>query len=417
MALKKISNKAKIAKNVIKDDGFIGLGIRSLQYVDKRTKTKPESKSEIYTKVNKDLLLKTDFNSIKKTWKPNRVKAPYTFLWIMPPPGKGSGGHLNMFRFIKCLENNGHSCKILLDLGDTKGSTEHVKAIMGDYPEVKATKTMRWLYDGAKDIGNVDAIFATSWETAYSSYNLPFKAERFYFVQDFEPFFYPIGSLYSFAENTYKFGFYGITAGGWLTKKLREDFKMSADYYSFGADTELYSLKNKDERKAVFFYARPYTERRGFEMGILALSLFHKKHPDYKILLAGWDVSNYIIDFPYDNLKTLELGELNDVYNQCSVGLVMSYTNMSLLPLELMSSGVIPVVNDAPNNRLVSDNPFIAYTNDDPISLAKKMSEIVTRKDIRSYSQKASQSAEGESWKTAEEKFIQIVSNRMKLHE
>jgi glycosyltransferase involved in cell wall biosynthesis len=152
-------------------------------------------------------------------------------------------------------------------------------------------------------------------------------------------------------------------------------------------------------------------------MGILALSLFHKKHPDYKILLAGWDVSNYIIDFPYDNLKTLELGELNDVYNQCSVGLVMSYTNMSLLPLELMSSGVIPVVNDAPNNRLVSDNPFIAYTNDDPISLANKMSEIVTRKDIISYSQKASQSAEGESWKTAEEKFIQIVSNRMKLHE
>lgn len=417
MALKKFGNKAKIAKNVIKEDGFIGLGIRSLQYVDKKKRTKIVKKSGIYTKVNKDLLLKTDFNSSKKIWQPTNVNAPYTFLWIMPPPGKGSGGHLNMFRFIKCLENNGHTCKILLDLGDSKGSTEHVKAVMGDYPDVKATKTMRWLYDGAKDVGKIDAVFATSWETAYSSYNLPVKAERFYFVQDFEPFFYPIGSLYSFAENTYRFGFYGITAGGWLTKKLNDDYKMSTDYYSFGADTDLYTLKNTAKRKSVFFYARPYTERRGFEMGILALTLFHEKHPDHKILLAGWDVSNYEIPFPYENLKTLELGELNDVYNQCSVGLVMSYTNMSLLPLELMSAGVIPVVNDAPNNRLVSDNPFIAYTNDDPISLADKMSEIVTRNDITTYSESASKSAQGESWKTAEEKFMKIVSKRMKLYE
>jgi len=246
---------------------------------------------------------------------------------------------------------------------------------------------------------------------------MPTSAQRFYFVQDFEPYFYPIGSLYSFAENTYRFGFYGITAGGWLTKKLKADFGMSADYYSFGADTNLYNLNNTKKRNSVFFYARPYTERRGFEMGILALTLFHKKHPNYKILLAGWDVSNYDIPFPYENLKTLELGELNEVYNQCSVGLVLSYTNMSLLPLELMSSGVIPVVNDAPNNRLVSNNPFIAYAAGNPISLANKMSEIVIKKDILSYSQSASKSAKGESWKSAEEKFMKIVTREMKSDE
>jgi len=62
----------------------------------------------------------------------------------------------------------------------------------------------------------------------------------------------------------------------------------------------------------------------------MALDLFHQKHPDYIINLAGWDVSDYSLPFPYVNSKTLEIHQLNDLYNKCAAGLVISLTNMSL---------------------------------------------------------------------------------------
>ncbi|MGC4441694.1 glycosyltransferase family 1 protein, partial [Streptococcus suis] len=57
---------------------------------------------------------------------------------------------------------------------------------------------------------NQDVVFATSWDTAYAAFNLKEKnLHKFYFVQDFEPVFYGLGSRYKLAEATYKFGFYG----------------------------------------------------------------------------------------------------------------------------------------------------------------------------------------------------------------
>jgi hypothetical protein len=248
------------------------------------------------------------------------------------------------------------------------------------------------------------------------SFNADTDAKRFYFVQDFEPYFYPIGGLYALAENTYRFGFYGITAGGWLSKKLHADYGMRTTHYDFGADESLYSLTNTGSRKEIFFYARPYTERRGFELGIIALDLFHRMHPDYIINFAGWDVSDYDIPFPYNNLRTLDLDELNGVYNRCAAGLILSFTNMSLLPLEVMKSGMIPVVNDADNNRLVSDNKYIAYSPGDPASLAKTLSEIVSRKDLPSYAKKASESVSASTWDDAGKVFVSAVEKEVRTH-
>jgi glycosyltransferase involved in cell wall biosynthesis len=239
------------------------------------------------------------------------------------------------------------------------------------------------------------------------------EARRFYFVQDYEPYFFPIGTNHTLAENSYRFGFYGITAGGWLSKKLSKEHGMQTDYFDFAANKSLYRYTNSGKRKEVFFYARPATARRGFELGVAALEIFHKKHPEYTINLAGADVSGYDVPFPYRNLKTLELSELGDVYNRCSCALVMSLTNMSLLPLELLACGTIPVVNDGENNRLVSNNPFIAYADPSPLALAEKMSEIVNMPQLPRYAKKASQSVPDEGWDGPGNKFVQIVNREL----
>jgi glycosyltransferase involved in cell wall biosynthesis len=222
-----------------------------------------------------------------------------------------------------------------------------------------------------------------------------------------------MGTDYILAENTYRFGFHGITAGGWLSSKLSADYGMTCDHYDFGADKKNYKVLNTGKRKEIFFYARPVTERRGFDLGIMALEIFHKKMPEYTINLAGWDVSEWDVPFPYVNHTALKINELPELYNKSAVALVMSLTNMSLLPLELLACGTIPIVNDAPNNRLVSDNPFIAYTDPSPQALADALIATVTREDLPAYAKKASASVAADGWDVAGQRFLNVIDREL----
>jgi len=419
MALKKTARKAKVGLKVLRDDGLISFVILGLRFTEKNLtrfskKKQDTSKHLIDTKVKYRDALKADYTQKRKKW-PGAIKKQLQFNWLMPPPGKGSGGHLNIFRFIKYLEEAGHTCRIYIYTQHTPGRISDIRTLMGDsYPQLHAE--LEWI-DSGDEMQPADGVFATSWETAYASFNSATEGKRFYFVQDFEPYFYAVGSLSVLAENSYKFGFYGVTAGNWLATKLKREYGMEADYFDFGSDRKLYSFKNDKIRKEIFFYARPYTERRGFEMGVMALDLFHRQHPEYIINMAGWDVSTYDIPFPYKNLRTLELSELNDLYNRCAAGLVMSLTNMSLLPLELLGSGTIPVVNDGENNVLVSDNPYIAYSPNNPAALAATLSSVITRVDVAQYARKAYASVGASSWNESGKKFVDIVERETRKHE
>lgn len=415
MGLKTIARKAKVGLRVLHQQGVLGLMIVCLQFIQKKVSKKHADRIHtIHTKAKYEDIIKADLRNQPKKW-PGTDRKSLRLNWLMPPPGKGSGGHLNIFRFIKYLEDAGHDCRIYIYTFDKKGSVAAIRAIMGDsYPQVAAP--MEWI-DSADEMMEADGILPTSWETAYPAYNFKGSAKRFYFVQDFEPFFYPIGSLYRLAENTYKFGFYGVTAGNWLSTKLRRDYGMPTDHYDFGSEESLYSYINEKPRKEILFYARPYTERRGFEMGVMALDLFHRRHPDFIINMAGYDISSYKIPFPYQNLKTLELEQLNELYNRCAAGLVLSFTNMSLLPLELLGSGTIPVVNDGENNRLVSDNKYIAYAPADPVSIANALSDVIARKDLPGYAKKASESVRATSWEEAGKKFVDIIEREVRKSE
>ena len=153
--------------------------------------------------------------------------------------------------------------------------------------------------DDFSTVGECDALFATSWTTAYPVRNAKIEGGKFYFVQDFEPSFYPVGSESVLAENTYRFGLYGITAGGWLSKKLEHDYGMQCDHFEFGSDFGRYYYVNSGHRSKVFFYARPVTTRRGFELGVLALDRFHRAKPEYEINMAGWPVKGWQLPFPF----------------------------------------------------------------------------------------------------------------------
>lgn len=339
---------------------------------------------------------------------------PVRTAWIMHPPGEASGGHQNLFRFIDYLEKAGHEATIYLyHSADHAIDAPYLERLIKASPSFPHVNARFVEYSGAVD-ARTDAIFATGWETAYPAYRDPSLARRFYFVQDFEPAFYPVGTEHVLAENTYRFGFDGITAGAWLERKLAREFGMRTASFDFAADLRNYSYTNTSRRDELFFYARPVTTRRGFELGAMALEHVARERPDLTLHLAGWDVSNYDLPFRYVNHASMKVTELDELYNRCAAALVLSLTNMSLLPLELLASGVIPVLNSGENNSMVSDNPYLQYCEPNPKALARTLLEVLDRSDQAEHAAKAAASVEGMSWDASGAQFVAFLNGAMR---
>ena len=338
---------------------------------------------------------------------PKKVdKAKLNIGWVLSPISIGSGGQHTIARFAKSLQERGHNVTFFIYESISQQPADYSHQLLKEHFDID----VRCLPMSQAEKEDIDVLFATGWETAYPVFNMKNPAHKMYFVQDFEPLFYGMGSKAVLAENTYRFGFYGITAGRWLTKKVG-GYGMKADFFDFGADLDIYRPTGKtSKKKQICFYARPVTERRAFEIGVLTLAKFHQIHPDYNIVLFGWDVSDYDIPFPYENRGIVSPVELSSIYHDSQACLVLSLTNASLLPLELLAAGCVPVMNDGENNRLViGENSDIVYTLDSPIELAKGLDEVVSDPDIEARCQRISKGAESASWDASYEKFEKII--------
>jgi glycosyltransferase involved in cell wall biosynthesis len=331
---------------------------------------------------------------------------PLTVAWVCSPPGPGSGGHTTMFRVMSALERAGHTCVVYLHDEHGWSLEQHVRTIRSWWPWVQAE-----VRDVAHGIDDAHAIFATAWSTAYPVLASPAKGVRFYLVQDFEPSFYAAGSEALLADATYRFGFHGVTAGPWLAQRLRRDYGMAADHFEFGRDLTyaLDPLVPTRQRTGICFYSRPDTPRRAFELGVLALELFAGRHPEVDIHLYGMKGGRLAFAASDHGLLTPE--QLNDLYNRCIGGLVLSATNVSLVPHEMLAAGCVPDVNDAAHNRMVLDNDCVAYAPATPFELADALCALVERPvaERSATARAAAASVQASSWDQAGETVERVV--------
>jgi glycosyltransferase involved in cell wall biosynthesis len=313
-----------------------------------------------------------------------------------------------MFRLMSALERAGHRC--ILYVRDEHGWAleQHEQRVRSWWPWIEAE--VRDVADGIED---AHAIFATGWESAYPILASPARGARLYLVQDFEPSFYPAGSKSLLAEATYRFGFHGVTAGRWLAELLEREYGMTAEHFDFGRDPT-YAIDGSigpEERTGVCFYSRPGTPRRAYELAVLALDMFAERHPEVDIHLYGGEGKRLPFAATNHGLQTPR--QLNDLYNRCVAGLVLSATNVSLVPHEMLAAGCIPVVNDAEHNRVVLDNSHVAYAPATPFDLARALCELVERPfaDRRAASEAAAASVAGASWDDATAPIVWIVES------
>jgi O-antigen biosynthesis protein len=286
---------------------------------------------------------------------------PLRLAIVVPFFRQGSGGHMTIANLVRGLERLGHRCSLWIDdpgrrcADGPTGAQRDLRAWFGPFAAEVRYGFADW--DGA------DVAVATGWQTVARVRALRGVAARAYLVQDHEPEFFGTSAQRLWAEDSYRHGLYPITAGPWLAELMRVEYGLPASHFELGVDTSLYGPQDVARRHdVVLFYARASTPRRAVPIALVALGELKRRRPNVEVWLYGhgWPPG---IDYPFRNLGVVSGGELARLYGTATVGLVLSMTNYSLVPQEMLACGLPCVELDSPS-------VVAAFGREGPLELA-----------------------------------------------
>ncbi len=297
--------------------------------------------------------------------------------WVIPHPGKGSGGHRTIIQNVNALINHGYECDIYVE-EDGVSTPQTVKDKINSWYE----KCDAGVYVGMELKKDYDIVFATGWQVINFVRRMQAR-KKAYFIQDFEPWFFPMGDQYLIIENSYRYGYKPVTIGKWLAHKMSAEFNTPVQYFDFGADLNTYKkLTNVKKENAICFVYQPEKPRRCDYIGLKALKIVKTIRPDIQIYLYG---SNAPASFEFEckNLNIIPIKECNELYNKCMVGICMSSSNPSRIPFEMMAAG-LPVVELYRENNLYDlPDEGVLLAEPSPEAVANAILYLVDHPEIR----------------------------------
>ena len=283
---------------------------------------------------------------------------PRTVTWFIPGLDSPFYGGINtVFRIADMLARRHGVVNSFVVSGE--GPAEFIAAGMAAaFPGLHGSAVRFLMPEGdVDDLPECDVAVATLWTTAYQVARFSRTKRRFYLVQDFEPMFYPAGSIYALAEESYRLGLYGICNTDNLRRIYESRYGGRAMSFSPAVDTSVFHAQQRmayspDAPTTLMVYARPGHWRNCWELASLALVELKERMGDHiRILAAG----SWMIPEETGHLDALKhLGLLDyratgELYRRCDVGLALTVSeHPSYLPLELMACGAAVVAFDNP---------------------------------------------------------------------
>jgi len=254
-----------------------------------------------------------------------------------------------------------------------------------------------------------DVVVATGWQTVSRTLLLPGARARAYLVQDHEPEFYATSVDRSLAETTYRRGLYVIAASTWLRDLVTERYGARAAAFELGVDGDVYRPVGGVERArdTVLFYSRSATPRRATSLGWLALSELRARLPDVRVVAFGDGEVSYEPPFDYEHAGIVDPSQLAALYSQGTVGIVLSMTNYSLIPQEMLACGLpcVDLLGGCSEAVFGEDGP-VALTPMDPVGIADVVQRLLD--DEREWERRSAAGLEwtrDRTWRAAGEAF------------
>lgn len=245
-----------------------------------------------------------------------------------------------------------------------------------------------------------DIFLATAWWTAYSIRNIikwqkeTYKLKKchnlLYFIQDYEPYFYPWSSRQSSAESTYHLDI--PTVAIFNSKELMDYFNnhnykfVKSYYFSPILNDSLKKHLLEDEelprKKQIVVYGRPSVARNAFEIVEESLILAFKDRDDideWKFISMGEEHYDAKIkdDVTLKSVGKLSLDEYALMMEESYLGIsLMVSPHPSYPPLEMSSFGIKTITNKY-------ENKDISYFNDNIISVDYCDAEYISKEIIK----------------------------------
>lgn len=193
-----------------------------------------------------------------------------------------------------------------------------------------------------------DIFIASSWDTV--SFVKKKEGYKMYFVQDYEPYFYPFGELFLMANKTYEMGLHMVSLGSWNKEMIEKNAKpvSQIDCIDFPYEKTEYPLVERDYTA--------YGERKEFTLAVY-LKYYGKRLPCLlqammKELRAAMEKDGITLHVKYygeaksfrceagENLGMLTKEQLYELYREADFGVVASMSNISLVPYEMLATGL-----------------------------------------------------------------------------
>ncbi len=330
---------------------------------------------------------------------------------VVPQFRRGSGGHSTIMHLLRSLAARGHACSVWIE--DTDGT--HA----GQAPEEVERLFRDWFGAAATDVHatfdawrGADVVLATGWQTVHRVLRLGGARVRGYLVQDHEPEFFGTSAERAWAEETYALGLPCAAASPWLAGLLRERYGARAGAFDLGVDHAVYAPRPEIARRrnTVAFYARAVTARRAVPLGLLALRELVARRPGTRVVLFG-EAREIAAGFDCEQRGVLDGDALAALYAEATVGMVLSMTNPSLVPTEMLACGlpVVDLASDAMLATFGADGP-IALAPFDPIALAEALAALLDDEHDRARRAAAGLALAGErTWPRAAEQLERVL--------
>lgn len=262
-------------------------------------------------------------------------------------------------------------------------------ALAAAFPALKDCEVV--IANDDTEIPPADAAIATLWITAYNVMRAKNQKRKFYLVQDYEPGFYPAGTEYALAEESYKLGLYALCNTHNLKKVYTEEYGGEGMSFMPATDPSVFHARTRrprtpDEPVTIFVYARPGHWRNCWELASPALELVKKRLGDrVRIVTAGAWATGGGADHDMKHLGLLPYKATGELYRNCDVGLALTVSrHPSYLPLELMSCGVPVVAFDNPWGHWIlkdGENSLLSMRTVD--GLADRLEKLCTDFELR----------------------------------
>ncbi len=282
---------------------------------------------------------------------------------VIPPFARGSGGHGSIFQIVRGLERMGHTCSIWLH--DPLGHSWERPAVLRRRIVEEFLPLDAPVFKGFDDWFGADVVVATGWETVFPAVLLPDCHARVYLIHDHEPEFFAMSAEHLWAEQTYGFDLYPISASTWLRDMMRDQLRARRLVVPLrGRSRRLPPAQGRAApgHRDVLRPPRDAAARRA--AGDARPRRAAPPPPGRSDRPVRRHGAHPTRPSPTSSSGVVSPEVLAWRYSEATVGVCLSLTNYSLIPQEMMACG-LPCVD------LAGRSPEAVFGPDGPVELAE----------------------------------------------